>query len=197
VVVTVRDFADNEDSESFSYTVIAPPEGTTVWQESFESDLGWVRDPDGTDTASLGLWERGDPEATDLSGPKQLGTPATGLNDLVTGRLAGPNAHSDDVDGGATSILSPVFTLPAEGELTLSFYYTLAHSVNSSADDYLRVKVVGSSTATVFEERGAAEDDDAAWALASVSLNAFAGQTVTLLVEAAIDEVRIVRAGGE
>ena len=45
--------------------------------------------------------------------------------------------------------------------------------------------MVGSSTATVFEELGAAEDDDAAWALENVSLNAFAGQTVYLLVEAA------------
>jgi hypothetical protein len=89
------------------------------------------------------------------------------------------------VDGGVTSMRSPAITLPAGGELRLSFYYTLAHSVNSSADDYLRVKVVGPSTAMVFEERGAAEDDDAAWALATVSLNAFAGQTVYLLVEAA------------
>jgi hypothetical protein len=185
VVVTVSDYAGNEDSQSFSYTVLAPRAGTTVWQDAFESDLGWVRNPSGSDTARLGMWEWGDPEETDLSGLKQLGTPATGSNDLVTGRLAGPNAHSYDVDGGVTSIRSPAFTLPAEGELTLSFYYTLAHSNNSSVDDYLRVKVVGPSTMIVFEELGAAEDDDAAWALATVSLNAFAGQTVYLLVEAA------------
>ena len=174
-----------------------------MWQDTFESDLGWVRNPYGSDTAGLGLWERGGPEATDLAGPKQLGTPATGSNDLATGLLAGPNAHSYDVDGGVTSIRSPDFTLPAEGELTLCFYYTLAHSNNSSADDYLRVKVVGPSTTTVFEELGAAEDDDAAWAPATVSLNAFAGQTVYLvveaadggpgsLVEAAIDDVLVI-----
>ena len=185
VVVTVRDYAGNQDSQSFSYTVTAPPEGRTVWQDTFESDLGWVRNPNGSDTASLGLWERGDPEQTELNGVKQLGTAATGSYDLATGLLAGPNAHSNEVDGGVTSMRSPAITLPAGGELRLSFYYTLAHSVNSSADDYLRVKVVGPSTAMVFEERGAAEDDDAAWALATVSLNAFAGQTVYLLVEAA------------
>jgi aminopeptidase S len=208
VVVTVRDYAGNEESESFHYTVTAPPEGTAVWQDTFEDDLGWVRDPDGTDTAALGLWERGDPEPTDFSGPKQLGTAAFGANELVTGRLAGPNAYSHEVDGGRTSIRSPAIALPAGGGLVLSFYYTLAHGVNSSADDYLRVKVVGASTATVFEELGAAEDDDAAWALATVSLDAFAGQTVTLwveaadggpasLVEAAIDEVTIVSRGAE
>jgi aminopeptidase S len=185
VVVTVRDHAGNEDSAPFSYTVIAPPEGTVVWQDTFEGDLGWVRDPDGTDTATLGLWERGDPEPTDAAGPKQLGTAASGANDLVTGLLAGPNAHSYEVDGGTTSIRSPAIVLPPGGGLTLSFTYYLAHGVNSSADDYLRVKVVGSSASTAFEKLGAAENDDAAWALATVSLDAFAGQTVYLVVEAA------------
>jgi hypothetical protein len=208
VVVTVNDYAGNSDSESFSYRVTAPPEGATVWQDTFESDLGWVKNPYGADTASLGLWEWGDPEETDLAGLKQLGMPATGSNDLATGLLAGPNAHTNDVDGGVTSIRSPVFTLPVGGELTLSFYYTMAHSNNSSADDYLRVKVVGQSTTTVFEEPGAAEDRDATWALATVSLNAFAGQTVHLLVEAAdggpaslveaaIDDVRVISSNAE
>jgi aminopeptidase S len=205
--VTVSDYAGNQDSKSFSYTVVAPPEGTMLWQDTFESDLGWVINPGGSNTTSLGAWERGAPEGTELGGTKQLGSAATGMQELATGLLAGPNAHSNDGDGGVTSIRSPAFTLPAEGELTLSFYYTFAHSVNSSAEDYLRVSVVGASTAAVFEELGAAENDNAAWALATVSLDAFAGQTVYLLVEAAdggpeslveaaIDDMRVVRGDG-
>ncbi len=208
VTATVSDYAGNTDSASFTYTVVAPPAGTVIWGDSFESDLGWLRDPLGADSAKLGLWERGAPEATDLNGPKQLGFAAHGSNDLATGLLAGPNAHSNEVDGGVTTIRSPAITLPAGSGLTLSFYYYLAHSVNSSAQDYLRVKVVGASTATVFEEPGGTEDDDAAWALATVSLDAFAGQTVYLLVEAAdggqanlveaaIDGVVIVSQDGE
>jgi len=185
VVVSVSDYAGNMDSQSFHYTVTAPPVGTTVWQDQFESDQGWVINPDGTDTARLGLWARGNPDETELDGIKQLGTTATGLNDLATGLPAGPNAHSNEVDGGVTSIRSPSFSLPAAGDLSLSFFYTLAHSLNSSPDDYLRVTVVGSGRTIVFEEFGAAEDDDGSWSLATVSLNAFAGQTVYLLVEAA------------
>ena len=56
----------------------------------------------------------------------------------------------------------------------------------------------------VLQELGAANDDDAAWTAASVNLNAFAGQTIRIrieaadaepasLVEAAIDDVRIVQ----
>jgi len=185
VQVTVRDYAGNSASQSYTYTVLAPPEGTLVWQDDFETDLGWIEDPDGTDTATSGVWERGDPEATYSNGYKQLGTTVSGVNDLVTGRLAGASFDANDIDGGVTSMRSPDITLPVTDALTLSFRYYLAHGNNSSTADYLRVKVVGSTTTTLFEELGAADDDDAVWALKNVSLNAFAGQTVYLLVEAA------------
>ena len=41
------------------------------------------------------------------------------------------------------------------------------------------------TTATVFEQRGAATDRDAVWGTASVGLNSFAGQTISILIEAA------------
>jgi hypothetical protein len=47
------------------------------------------------------------------------------------------------------------------------------------------VKVVGSSTATVFEELGAADNDNAAWTMENVSMTEFTGQIVYLLIEAA------------
>ena len=43
----------------------------------------------GTDTATTGRFERGNPETTTSSGTKQLGTTVSGVNDLVTARLAG------------------------------------------------------------------------------------------------------------
>src|SRR4030043_479437 len=127
VQVTVSDYAGSSASQTFTYTVIGPPPGTLVWQDDFETDLGWVPNPNGTDTATSGLWERGNPEDTSSGGPKQLGTTPSGLNDLVTGRLAGGTANSYDIDGGVTSIRSPGIALPAASELTLSFRYYLAH----------------------------------------------------------------------
>jgi hypothetical protein len=178
----------------------------TVFFDNFESNLGWTTNPLGTDTATTGQWERGDPESTDSSGPKQLGTTVSGVNDLVTGRLAGSGAGSFDIDGGLTSIRSPNIALPSGQSLTLSFSYYLAHGTNSSSSDFLRVTVVGSTSSVVFQELGAADDDDAAWAAFSGSLNSFAGQTVYLrieaadastasLVEAAIDDVLITASG--
>jgi extracellular elastinolytic metalloproteinase len=180
------------------------PTGVTVFEDTFETNLGWTRNAGGTDTATTGLWERGDPEATTSGGPKQLGTTVSGVNDLVTGRLAGASAGEQDVDGGVTSIQSPAIPLPATGNLTLSFSYYLAHGTNATAADFLRVRVVGATNVVVFEELGAANNDDGAWATATANLNAFAGQTVRIvieaadaatasLVEAAIDDLRVTR----
>jgi len=180
------------------------PTPTTVFADTFETALGWTTDPNGTDTATTGLWERGDPETTTSSGTKQLGTTVSGVNDLVTGRLAGSSAGVHDIDGGVTTIQSPAIALPSSGTLSLSFSYYLAHGSNSSSADFLRVYVVGSTTSLVFEELGAGNDDDAAWATATANISSFAGQTVRIrieaadastasLVEAAVDDVVITQ----
>ncbi len=159
--------------------------GTVVFEDNFETNLGWQTNPNGTDTAVSGAWERGDPEATNSSGTKQLGTTVSGTNDLVTARLAGASAGENDVDGGVTSIRSPAITLPATGTLTLSFSQYLAHGSNATNADFLRVSVVGATTSVVFQRLGSATNVDGAWSTATASLNAFAGQTVRLLIEAA------------
>lgn len=175
---------------------------TTVFFDDFETDKGWTFNAS-SDTATAGRLERANPAATSSNGAKQLGTTVSGSYDLVTGGLAGASAGDHDVDGGITTARSPVITLPSSGTLTLTFSYYLAHGSNSSSSDYLRVKVVGSTTQTVLEELGAANDDDAAWITASVNLSSFAGQSVYLLieaadvstaslVEAAVDDVKII-----
>jgi hypothetical protein len=179
--------------------------GTVVFFDNFETSLGWVTNASGTDTATTGQWERGDPQATTSSGTKQLGTTISGLNDLVTGRLAGAAAGDFDIDGGTTSVRSPSITLPATGTLTLSFSFYLAHGSNATNADFLRVRVVSGATNTVvFQRLGAAVNLNGAWSSTSVSLNSFAGQTINIVIEAAdastaslveagVDDVRIVR----
>ncbi|MCF6468848.1 M28 family peptidase [Nonomuraea sp. MG754425] len=203
----INDTALDRNADAIAYAVwtlgtAVPP--VTVYSETFETATGWTVNPAGTDTATLGLWERGDPEATASSGAKQLGTTVSGTNDLVTGRLAGSAAGDHDVDGGVTSIQSPPITLPSAGPLNLSLSWYLAHGSNSSSADYLRIRVVGSSTATVLNQAGAATNRNGAWATATANLDAFAGQTVRILIDAAdasgaslveagVDDVKITR----
>lgn len=166
-------------------TPTPPPTGTPIFTDDFESANGWTTNPNGTDSATTGLWQRGNPQSTNYNGPKQLGTTVSGNNDLVTGASAGSSVGANDIDGGTTSIRSPNITLSSGSDYTLEFSYYLSHTSNSSSDDFLRVKVVGSTTTTVFEELGNSSDDDASWQSTTVSLNAFAGQTIYLLIEAA------------
>ena len=184
-------------------TVTVQP--ATIFSDDFEPARGWrTWNRGGTDTATGGLFERGNPQATSSSGAKQLGTTASGVNDLVTGRLAGTAAGTHDVDGGLTSITSAPIVLTGGSNYRLAFSSYLAHGSNSSNADFLRVRVAGSTTQTVYEIRGAASDRDGAWAAQSVSLAAFAGQTVRIvidaadasgasLVEAGVDDVRVTR----
>jgi extracellular elastinolytic metalloproteinase len=180
------------------------PAVVVVFQDDFETDKGWVTNASGTDTATTGQWERGNPEGTTSDGVKQLDVTSSGVNDLVTGRLAGASPGANDIDGGTTSILSPAIPLPATGTLTLTFNQYLAHGSNATSADFLRVVVVGTTTSVVFERLGAAVNLNGAWAPATASLNAFAGQTVRIrieaadagtasLVEAGIDDVKITR----
>jgi aminopeptidase S len=177
-----------------------PP--TVVWSDTFETATGWTVNPNGTDTATTGAWERGDPAQTTSSGVKQLGTTVSGVNDLVTGRLAGTSAGAFDIDGGVTSVRSPSVALPT-GTLTLSLSWYLAHGSNSSSADYFRISVVhGGGTTQLFNQPGAASNRNGAWATGSWSLSAYAGQSVQILiqasdlsgaslVEAGVDDVRI------
>jgi hypothetical protein len=191
------------DRDDLVFAVTSTPV-TTVYSDNFETATGWTTNAGGTDTATTGAWERGDPEATADGGAKQLGTTTSGVNDLVTNRLAGASAGTNDVDGGTTTILSPAITLPSTGSLTLSFQYYLAHGANSSSADFFRAHVVGATTSQVFQSLGAATNRNGVWTAVTASLNAFAGQTVRIrfeaadastasLVEAGVDDVTITQ----
>ena len=207
----VNDTALNRNADAIAYavwtlaqgTTTPPPTGTTVYSDTFETATGWTA---GTaDTATSGRFERGDPAATTSAGvATQLGTTVSGTFGLVTGATAGASAGANDLDGGTTTIRSPAISLPT-GTLTLSFNWYLAHLNNSSSADYFRVSVVsGTTTTPVFSQSGAASNRAAAWQAATANLSAYAGQSIRLqveaadlatasLVEAAVDDVRIVR----
>ncbi|GIJ66422.1 M14 family zinc carboxypeptidase [Virgisporangium ochraceum] len=179
--------------------------GTTVYSDNFESATGWTTNPNGTDTATTGAWERGNPGGTNSSGVKQVDTTPSGSNALVTGAAAGTGAGDFDLDSGTTSVRSPAVTLPSTGTLTLSYRWYLAHGSNASSADFFRVSIVHSGGTTVlFTQAGAASNRNGAYAPGSVNVSAYAGQSVRIvfeaadasgasLVEASVDDVTIVQ----
>ncbi|MEV6520539.1 PQQ-dependent sugar dehydrogenase [Longispora sp. NPDC051575] len=187
-------------TRSTGYTLTVGGTGGVVYSDTFETATGWTVNPAGTDTATGGLFERGDPAATTYNGQTfQQGTTPSGTNCLVTGRLAGTAAGDYDLDGGTSSVGSPAIALPSGRTLTLTFRYYLAHFNNSSTSDGFRVKVNGT---VVFQKLGAATTVPATWQTGTADLSSYAGQSVRItveatdgsgasLVEAAVDDVRI------
>ena len=175
-----------------------PPPPGAVFADDFEAANGWTTNGGGGDTATSGQWQRGDPQATSSGGVSlQLGNTTSGVNGLITGPLAGSGAGANDVDNGITTIRSPLITLPSSGSLSLSFSWYLAHLSNSSSADFFRVRIVtGGSSSIIGTASGAATNRAGSWATASLSLNAFAGQTIRVQFEAAdLSGASLVEAG--
>jgi glucose/arabinose dehydrogenase len=179
---------------------------TTLFSDDLEVDRGWTATP-GINTATLGNWQRGDPQPTSSEGVSlQPGSCDASVNCFVTELAAGSVAWSRDVDGGLTSIQSPAITLPAGGTVTLRFRYFFAHLANATGADLFRVRVVGANGTplTVFARGGAATNRAGVWSNGSANLSAYAGQTIRLrveaydanpasLIEAGIDNVVVTR----
>jgi aminopeptidase S len=163
------------------------PPGAVVFGDDFTADLGWTRNPNGTDTATTGLWQRGQPQGTASGGTALQIAAQSPTFDLVTAAAAGSSAGANDVDGGVTSILSPPIALPDGGTLTLSFASYLAHLNNASGADFLRVTVIGEAALVVLNQPGALVNRAGAWRTTTADITAFAGQTIRVLVEAADD----------
>ena len=173
--------------------------------DDFEVARGWTIDPNNSDTATSGAFERAIPHKTsNAGGVKQAKFAYSGQSELVTGAAAGSAASANDLDGGTTSAQSPQIKLGSASSSgwTLDFQYTFAHNAKATSADYLRVLVGGTE---VFRVAGNAANQNAAWTHATVNLDAFAGQTVRVtveaadagadsLVEAAVDDVRVYQA---
>jgi len=179
-----------------------------VFDDDLEIWRGWRVNPLGTDTATSGQWAQGDPQPTSYLGPKQLGTTPSGRMAFATGLAAGTATSANDVDGGTTSVETRNIALRGDAGQRLAFRWSFAHYASATSADWFRVEVVTASGVVVpiMDVRGAPVDRDAAWHSASLSLDAWAGQTIRLrfsasdgandgLVEAAFDDVRVTRPG--
>jgi carboxypeptidase T len=177
-----------------------------AYDDDLEVTKGWHVNPYGTDTATIGGWQRGVAQATSYQGMRQLTAAPTGQSAFATGLFAGTSTSANDLDGGRTTALSPEIALPAAAGQRLTFRWSFAHYSSAGPQDELRVEIVkadGSAT-TVHLVSGTPVDRDGAWTNASISLDPWAGQRIRLrfsatdggtdgLVEAEFDDVRVTR----
>jgi glucose/arabinose dehydrogenase len=173
--------------------------GGIVFNDTFESDRGWTL-TGGENSASTGLWQRGNPQPTvNAGGPLQSGYCQGGNNCLITGLAAGTSNGANDVDGGQTSIQSrPISLPPTSRPLTLSFGVYFGHNDNAGSSDLIRVRVIGENGVpqTVWARGGFAADVAGRWGTRTASLDAWQGQSVQIRIDAVdADSGALIEAG--
>lgn len=109
-----------------------------VFTDDGEADLGWQLGAAG-DNATTGLWILADPVGTQYQSEDDH-TPDPGVRCFVTGNAnPGDTAGANDVDGGRTTLLSPVFDLQGASWASVSYWrwYALA----TTMDDVFTVDI--------------------------------------------------------
>lgn len=121
--------------------------------DDVESDQGWTCGAAG-DNATTGMWVRADPVGTVAGTPSQPvqteddHTPDPGHICFVTGNgTVGGAAGDSDVDGGKTTLLSPVFDMEGATSATISYWRWYTNNQgNSPNEDYWDVDVTADGT---------------------------------------------------
>ena len=131
---------DLESAPVQSHTAVAANAIVLDLLDDAESSAGWtVGDP--SDTATTGLWVNDNPIGTTAQ-PEDDHTPAPGVNCWVTGQgSVGGATGAADVDGGATTLLSPIYDLSAADMGRVSYWRWYSNDLFSNVDDSFLVDI--------------------------------------------------------
>jgi len=176
------------------------------WFDTVEEDMGWTLGLAG-DTATSGQWERVVPLGTFYNGdPVQPAADHTvdGTLCFVTANgSAGGSAGEADVDGGTTTLLSPVFDVSGAVSANLSYWRWYTNDLgNNPNEDSWRVDVTTDGITWVALENTTASANS--WTEMSFELSSYVDLTGTVqlrfvaddsgagaLVEAAVDDIML------
>ncbi len=209
--------ATTADGETVTFPEEAPAElltaqsATTLlrFADDFEVDQGWQVNPDGTDTATTGIWERVDPIAT-AAQPGEDNPTGTGTLAFITGQHAsGQPLGFNDVDGGVTTLLSPLLSASGdEAFVTYARWWSNDQGVNPDSNA-LRIEISSDdgATWTLLEE---VDQSEPAWTERTFRIADFVEPTDQVrlrfiaadlpelggsIAEAGVDDVRVTTAG--
>ncbi|MCH7791122.1 MAG: hypothetical protein IID31_02440 [Planctomycetes bacterium] len=178
-----------------------------TFADDCETNAGWQVGFPG-DTATTGIWNRMDPEGT-AAQPEDDHTPAPGTDCWVTDGRAGAGIGTYDVDGGATTLVSPVFDasepweiIGGEAYLTYHRWYSNDRGSNPGTDSMpILISNDGGQSWTLLED---VTENAGRWVARSFKVSDFVPPTADMLVrfvarddgggsivEAAIDDITL------
>ncbi|MFO0726818.1 MAG: MYXO-CTERM sorting domain-containing protein [Myxococcota bacterium] len=98
----------------------------TLKSDALDEGPDWHVDPDHDDTATAGKWDLGVPEFASVLGvvtqPGSDHSPGASKLAFVTGPKKGATFSTNDVDGGKTTLESPIFAIEGARDPSLVFY---------------------------------------------------------------------------
>jgi Zn-dependent metalloprotease len=119
----------------------------TTFTDDFETNKGWTAGVTGDD-ATTGAWERCDPEGTEAQAEDDH-TAAPGVYAYITDCTAGSGQGSYDIDGGKTTLLSPVFDLSDQAGAVVTYYRWYSNDTGAEpGTDYWVVDVTNNNGST-------------------------------------------------
>mgnify|MGYP000039708580 CR=1 FL=1 len=153
----------------------------TADSDAMEVASGWSLAAIG-DTATLGTWQRGDPESTTIQ-PADDTTAGTGRFCYVTDPRAGSSVNSYDVDNGATTLTSRTFDMSGLVAPRVQFSRWYANGTPSSGaarNDSMPILVSydnGSTWVTLEDVGTGGAVFNGGWQTATYQLSQSSGQT--------------------
>lgn len=142
-----------------------------------EAESGWTVNLEGGDNATTGIWVRSDPVGT-AAQPEDDHTAAPGVNCWVTGNAApGDGVGANDVDGGTTTLYSPVYNLSGANVAKAKYFRWYSNNQGAAPNEdswVVQVRNNGGAWTTVENTTVTA----AAWNIQSVDLTALFGSFV-------------------
>ena len=178
----------------------------TLVSEDMEIDNGWqVGLP--SDDATTGVWTLGDPNGT-VAQPEDDNSQVGSFCWFTGQAAAGSGAGTNDIDGGTTTLTSPVFDLSAATDPQISYFLWYSNTSGASpSQDVFRTEISsdGGVTWALLEEVGpSGPDTGGGWIQRQFNLSAFITLTSSVqvrfiasdlgspsVVEAAIDDLVI------
>lgn len=177
------------------------------FEDTMETDTGWTVGGS-NDDATTGIWNRMNPQATGAQ-PEDDHTPGAGTDCWVTDGVAGSGLGDRDIDGGSTTLTSPILDAIALGddaELVYWRWYSNDQGASPNADSML-VQIsndIGNSWTTLEE----VSDNANAWVEQRFRIVDFVEPTDMIrvrfiasdlgdgsIVEAGVDDLRIQAVG--
>jgi len=132
--------SDPDNAPAGFFATTAAFDLITTFEDDVEADLGWTMGVGG-DTATTGIWNRMNPEPT-AAQPGDDHTPDPGVTCFVTDGFAGTGLGDRDVDGGVTTLLSPVIDLSGAASASISYWRWYSNDTGAAPNaDTFRVDI--------------------------------------------------------